>query len=231
MSKILRTKLPCPCGGSSDAYVEYDDGHGHCFGKCGGRSFQNTNHGETMEHVDDTQFSFQYLDGRGINTAIREKLGIITKVSAQGEPVEDCITYPNGTKQIRILKTKEFRTVGPNASEATLMFMDKFPAGSAKTVTITEGGYDAAALHQVLGANFPVVSVRSSSSARKDCATHAKYLDSFDRIYLALDADEPGQKAAKEIAQLFDFNKVFHLDLAAHKDANGFVQAGQSDQT
>lgn len=177
--------------------------------------------------------SFQYLSGRGITAATRERLGIITKVAPTGEPIADQITFPNGTRQIRFLgkdKRESFRTEGEHASEATLMFMDKFPPGSAKSITITEGGYDAASLFQVLGANNPCVSVRSSSTARKDCLSHAKYLDSFERIYLALDADEPGQSAARQIAQLFDFNKVFHVDLSAHKDANGYLQAGLDNQ-
>jgi twinkle protein len=174
--------------------------------------------------------TMQYVSGRGIDITTREKLGITTKVSADGEPLTDIITYPNGTLQIRGLKDKSFKTLGPNASEPTLMFMDKFPAGSSKTITITEGGYDAASLYQTLGNNFPCVSVRSSSSARKDCQTQIKYLNSFERIYLALDADEPGNKAAKAIAELFDFNKVFHVDLSAHKDANGYLQAGLGDE-
>lgn len=233
-SRVVQAKLPCPCGLSSDAYAIYDDGHGHCYGQCGGKDFQNRHEdltsGGTVELEDRSGHTYQYISARGITAATREKLNIVTECSAEGEPLYDLITFPNGTKQIRGLKDKSFKTSGPNASEPTLMFMDKFPPGSAKSITITEGGYDAASLHQVLGNNFPAVSVRSSSTARKDCQTHRQYLDSFGRIYLALDADEPGQKAARQIAELFDFNKVFHVDLALHKDANGFLQAGLADQ-
>lgn len=180
--------------------------------------------------MDTSNHTYQYITARGISAATREKLNIVTECSAEGEPLFDIVTFPNSTKQIRGLKDKSFKTAGMNASEPTLMFMDKFPAGSAKTITITEGAYDAASIHQVLGNNFPAVSVRSSSTARKDCQSNHAYLDSFDRIYLALDADEPGKKAARQIAELFDFNKVFHVDLSLHKDANGFLQAGLVDQ-
>lgn len=176
------------------------------------------------------EHSLQYYPARGISTETREFLNIVTRVAANGEPFEDIVTFPNGTQQIRGLKDKTFRTAGPHASEPTLMFMDKYPPGSAKTVTITEGAYDAASIREALGPNFPAVSVRSSSSARKDCVAHFKYLDSFDKIYLALDADEPGQKAARQIAELFDFNKVFNVDLGQLKDANGYLQAGLGNQ-
>lgn len=234
-SKVLETNLPCPCGRSSDGYVTYDDGHGYCFGKCGGTHFNN-NKEETLEPATDIAIednigcSMQYVSGRGLDVPVREKLGIVTKVSPDGEPLTDNVIFPNGTIQIRGLKDKTFKTLGPNTSEPTLMFMDKFPAGSAKTITITEGAYDAASLYQTLGVNFPCVSVRSSSTARKDCQSQLKYLDSFEKIYLALDADEPGVKASKQIAELFDFNKVFHVDLSAHKDANGYLQAGLGNQ-
>lgn len=188
---------------------------------------------DTVRPADPLNCTMQYVAQRGLTVATQEKLGIVTKVSPDGEPIAVQITFPNGTRQIRRHRPGQkdaFSTEGEHASEPTLMFMDKFPAGSAKTITITEGGYDAASLYQTLGSNFPCVSVRSSSTARKDCLTWAKYLNSFERIYLALDADEPGQKAAKQIAELFDFNKVFHVDLAAHKDANGYLQAGLDNQ-
>lgn len=188
---------------------------------------------DTVRPADPLNCTMQYVAQRGLTVATQEKLGIVTKVSPDGEPIAVQITFPNGTRQIRRHRPGQkdaFTTEGEHASEPTLMFMDKFPAGSAKTITITEGGYDAASLFQILGSNFPCVSVRSSSTARKDCLTHATYLNSFDKIYLALDADEPGQKAAKQIAELFDFNKVFHVDLSAHKDANGYLQAGLDNQ-
>lgn len=79
----------------------------------------------------------------------------------------------------------------------------------------------------MLGMARPVVSVFSATRARKDCEREYDYLNSFKTIVLALDNDEPGQRAAKSIASLFDSNKVRQMDFGAFKDANDFLQANE----
>lgn len=109
-----------------------------------------------------------------------------------------------------------------------LFGQDRFPAGSAKAITITEGELDALSVFQMLGSAYPAVSVRSSSSGRKDCQAAFDYLNSFERIYLAFDNDQTGHKCAQEVASLFDFNKVFHVKLDAYKDANEYLVHGKA---
>ena len=107
---------------------------------------------------------------------------------------------------------------------------DKFASGSHKYVTITEGEYDAIALHQVL--HSPVVSVRSSVTAQSDASIDRSWLNSFERIYLCFDGDEPGRDAAAKVAKLFDYNKVYEVRFPGgdRKDANDYVKAGESDE-
>lgn len=154
-----------------------------------------------------------------------------TKVSESGEPLAVGFPYSedNTTYKIRDLREKKFHSVGA-MKDATLFGKHKFPAASSRSITITEGEFDALAVYQMLGSGYPVVSIRSSSSAGKDCSAEREYLNSFERIYLCLDADEPGQKAAQEIARLFDFNKIYHVKLdAKFKDANGYLEAGEGN--
>jgi twinkle protein len=115
-------------------------------------------------------------------------------------------------------------------SSGQLFGQDKFPAGSAKAITITEGELDALSAFQMLGSKWPVVSVRSSSSAKKDCSDQFDYLNSFETIYLCFDNDEAGQNAIKAVAGLFDFNKVRHVRLTVRKDANEFLEAGEEEK-
>jgi twinkle protein len=154
-----------------------------------------------------------------------EKFHILTKVDPNGVPIAQGYTYPNGAVKIRDLLKKDFRAKG-DMSNATLFGRDKFTAGSAKSVTVVEGELDAASTYQLLGSKYPVVSVRSASSARKDCAAEFEYLNSFENIYLCFDGDEPGQRACAEVAGLFNFNKVFHVKLDKFKDANEYLTNG-----
>ena len=222
-SKLIRSHLPCPTCGSSDALSEYDDGHKFCF------SCNEYFHGDThLTHEtssDDFEYTYQYIPTRGLTAATMEKFNILTKVDPNGVPVAHGYTYPNGAVKIRDLLKKDFRSKG-DMSNATLFGKDRFQSGSSRGITICEGELDAASVYQLLGSKYPAVSVRSASSARKDCAAEFEYLNSFENIYLCFDGDEPGQRACAEVAGLFNFNKVFHVKLDKYKDANDYLVHG-----
>lgn len=221
-SKLLR-KEPCPrCraeGGdrTGNNLGVFDDGHTYCY--AGHGVVTKSNQQEYM----DTSFTYQYLPWRGITAETMKFFNVETKVSPSGEPVAIGINWPNGRIQVRSRTQKTFLTQGEKKTETGNLFgMDKFPASSAKAITITEGALDAMAVFQMQGSKYPCVSVTSSSSAKTECGKEHEYLNSFDRIYLAFDMDEPGQKAASEVASLFDFNKVYHVKMAV-KDPNDYL--------
>ncbi len=216
---------PCPRCGSRDNLFIYPDGHGHCFSvSCGYHIF-----GKEIDL--NQEYTYEYLPWRGPSEATMRKFKVKTRINAEGKPV--AVVYPYGAKAslVRWLdrpKDDAFRWEG-EASEASLFGADIFSAGEAQAVTITEGAQDALSAFEMLGSKYPVLSVRSASSARKDCAARFDYINSFQKIYLALDNDEPGQKAAKEIAGLFDFNKIYHVQLTK-KDANDYHMAREGDK-
>lgn len=154
---------------------------------------------------------------------------VLTKVNEEGKPIEVGFLYANGAFKIRSLTEKKFWSKG-EMSDATLFGKERFPAASNRYITITEGEFDALSAFEMLGSGSAVVSVRSASSARADCQRERDYLNSFERIYLAFDADEPGQKAVHEVAKLFDFNKVYHVKLdPTLKDANAYLAADKKE--
>jgi twinkle protein len=111
-----------------------------------------------------------------------------------------------------------------NLSSAGLFGRHAFPAGSAKAITVTEGQDDALAAFQMTGGKYPCVSVHSAQSALNDVKRDFEYLNSFETIVLALDADEHGRKAAKAIAMAgFPLGKVKILSLRKYKDANDYL--------
>jgi twinkle protein len=111
-----------------------------------------------------------------------------------------------------------------------LFGMDKFSAGSSKYITVTEGEYDAASVFQMMGSKFPSVSVKSAATALGNCREAREYLNSFERIYLCFDNDGPGQEAAKNVASLFDINKIYHVILTKYKDANDYLVKGEAEE-
>jgi len=202
----------------------YSDGHGYCF-SC--QTYFPPN--KEFEVISEDTFTYEYLPTRGITKETFEFFGTKTKINGDGKPVSIGFPYPNGSYKVRSLEEKAFHTIG-DIAKAGLFGRNKFGPSTHKYITITEGELDALSLYQVL--RSPCVSVRSSATAHLDCAIDRAYLNSFERIYIAFDADEPGRAAAAAVAKLFDYNKIYDVkfDGVRHKDPNDYVRTGASDE-
>ena len=102
----------------------------------------------------------------------------------------------------RILDPKDFTIIG-NGSKLPLYGQDQVGEGG-KLLIITEGELDRlAAIHmlRMRGKNYRVVSLPSGANSRS-VRDNYEWLDSFENVFLALDQDQPGQDAAKEIAEI-----------------------------
>lgn len=176
---------------------------------------------------DNVQYSYEFVPLRGITEQTLRKYDVKTKVDPDGKPCAIGFRYPNGSTKVRRLDEKSFYWAEGNQHSPGLFGTDRFPAGSHKYVTITEGELDALSLYQVLGS--PVVSVQSASSAVRDCIAERTWLNSFERVYLAFDNDLPGRDAARNVAKLFDYNRLYQVKFDTRKDANEFLSAGDAD--
>ena len=178
-----------------------------------------------------SNFTYEFLPFRGIEKSTFAKYNSKTKIDETGKPVSIGYPHRDGTYKVRNLDKKGFYyEKGDKEVKAGCFGVDFFTAGSHKCVTITEGYEDALSLFQVL--RSPVVSVKSAATARTDCAAGGAYLNSFERIYLAFDADEAGRDAASAVAKLFDYAKVFEVKFpgGTRKDANDYVANGERDE-
>ena len=224
-SKLLHREA-CPLcieegrDNSQDNLAIYDDGHKFCYA---GHGLVEGNK-ETFNPVN---FTYEYIPLRGINREALIKYQVKTKVDAEGKPVAIGFPYPNGAHKVRQLAEKSFYWAEGPQHEHGLFGSDKFPAGSHKYVTITEGELDALSLYQVVGS--PVVSVQSASSAMRDCIAERSWLNSFERVYIAFDNDIAGRDAARNVAKLFDYNKLFQIKFGPRKDANEYLSNGEGD--
>lgn len=172
-------------------------------------------------------FTYEYLPHRGITKETFKFYECKTKIDGEGKPVSIGFPYGPEAFKVRSLDKKDFYSVG-EISSAGLFGRDRFSSGSHKYVTITEGELDALSLYQVL--RSPVVSVQSATSAARDCSRDHGWLSGFERIYLAFDNDEPGRKAAADVAKLFDYNKVFHVKFTKRKDSNEYLRNGEAEE-
>jgi len=220
---------PCPSCGSSDAVQIDVNGNGWCF-SC--NKFHKQYYEAELTEKEDkvVKEEFDFWGHRGVSRHTFEFLDVVTKFR-DGAPVETAFTWPEGGQRIRrmgdhILKKDRFTSVGP-MSNPGLLFKDKFDPGSKEGIVICSSGYDAASIVEITGRKLAAVAVSSETSAKRDVVKDWDYVNSFKKIYICMDNDETGHKATAELAPLFDYQRVYHVELTLHKDANDYLQSGQ----
>jgi twinkle protein len=103
-----------------------------------------------------------------------------------------------------------------------------WPTGG-KMVVITEGEIDALTVSQLQQNKWPVVSVpNGAQGAAKAIKKSLDWLNQFEQVIFMFDMDEPGIKAAKECAELFEPGKAKIASLP-YKDANECLLKGSGD--
>lgn len=125
--------------------------------------------------------------------------------------------------------TRKFDISGDWSATVPLFGMQLFSPGG-KYVTITEGERDAATGFQMAGSKWPFVSVKDGSgNAVKNCRAAFEWLNSFEHVVIAFDNDEPGKKAAAQVAELFGA-KARIVRLRKHKDASDYLAHGDAKE-
>ena len=225
----------CPECGSENNLAIYDD-HEICFGfECNYRKNYNNKAGGTYKKMSEekkTDFlplpghTMPALEDRGIDKTTVAKYQVSVSRNDKN-PIEAVFPRFRGNEhvgnQVRY-SDKKFKVEG-NIKGAELFGQSLFPEGG-RSITVTEGYYDAMAAFQLTGQRYPNVGVMSASTAKREVIDNFEYLNSFDTIIFNFDNDDPGQKAARECAILFDPGKVKLLKLSKAKDANEYLTEG-----
>lgn len=125
-------------------------------------------------------------------------------------------------------RNKEFRFFGDTKGAG--LYGQHLWRDRGKQIVITEGEIDALSVSQAQGNKWPVVSLpNGAQGARKAIEKQLSWLLGFEEIILMFDNDEPGQKAAADVAALFPPGrcKIAKLPL---KDASDMLVAGRAKE-
>lgn len=230
MSSSLVRHEPCPACDSRDNLGRFDDGHGYCFG-CG-----HYEHGggqpaaPRRERVMGLRETTPMPESkRGISLETFEKFGYAMGLH-NGEPVHVAPYYRKGQLVAQHLrgKGKTFAWVG-DAKNVELFGQHLWPTGG-KMLVITEGELDALSMSQVQGNRWPVVSLpNGAQSAAKSITANLEFVESFERVILMFDMDEPGRAAAAACAEILSPGKARIAELPL-KDANDMLVAGRTEE-
>jgi len=217
---IVNTHQTCPECQHHECFTEFANGGGFCH-SCGFKR------GGTKEELPSTaDKSFEYRAFRGVDKAVAEHLGIQTVVDADGNDWGRLYPYPHRPK-LRILP-KDF-SANKGFTNEFLLGMDMFNASSSKCLTIVEGEDDWAAAYQMLKGKWPVVALPGAQTVNQILKAHYKYLDSFDTIAIATDADGPGDAAARRLSDALP-NKCYRVHMSKHKDPMKYLEEGDEKE-
>ena len=226
MSQFLK-HIACEKCGSSDANALFDDGHTYCYAcltYVAGDGEKQASSSPKKEL--NLRGDVKSIPDRGITASTCQYFGVTSDDTTQSYP------YANEqgaiiASKIRSVADKTFNIAG-DWKGSTLFGQNLFAKGG-KTVTIHEGELDALAGFQMSGSRYPNVSIRNGAqSALKDVKQAYEWLSSFDEIYICFDADEPGQKAASEVAEVLGNKCKIVKHLQGFKDACDYLKAGKS---
>lgn len=198
----------------------------------------------SVNKVEVTDFSwiqsipFRGWKERGITKVTSAKYGVHTEV--EGETSVTSRFYPStqsgkivGYKKRTLPKT--FNGFGNTKATNELFGQAVFEKGQ-KYLVITTGEEDAMSFAEVLRSNnngteywTPCISVTcGDGSIIKQFKVNYEYINSFEKIILAFDNDEPGQKYLEEAARLLSPGKAFIAKFPRDvKDASDLLKVGR----
>ena len=224
--------IACEHCGSSDANALYTDGHTYCF-SCGviesesshedrERWKEEFNRANAMK----TEGEVKPIPDRGITRDTCEYYKVTQTGQKHIYPYAD-ETGAYVASKVRTVANKTFSVEG-HWGKTGLFGQSLFHKGG-KYVTLVEGELDALAAFQMLGSKWPVVSVKNGAQAAlKDCKAAFEWLDSFESVVICFDADEPGKKAAEEVAELFGSKAKIVKHIQTCKDACDYLKSGET---
>lgn len=217
--------VPCSACGSSDAGAEYDDGTAKCH-KCGARWELGGDPREAPQPLDPNliPYTIQALSARALTeeTCRKWDYGVNHELGVQVANYRDLTTGKVVAQKVR-RPDKSFRWVGDHSKVG--LYGSWLWGGGGRKLIITEGEIDALSASQMQAHKYAVASVcDGASSAVKSVTRDLTWVESFDEVILMFDMDEPGQKAAVEVARLLSPGKA-KIAAMSRKDANEYLKA------
>ena len=224
MSQFKETKLPCDDCGSSDARAVYHSGVSICF-SCGQR------HAPETEHAISGKRDFERgrvvpLAKRGIREETCRRYGYELSDDNKYQIAPYYDTSGRLVAQKLRTRDKQFSITGD--AKKMGLFGAQLARRGGKMIVITEGEIDAMSVSQAMGNTWPAVSLPSGAQNLQPLKDSLDFLESYDKVVLCFDNDEPGHTATEAVLGLLSPGKAYVADLGQHKDANELL--GQDPQ-
>jgi twinkle protein len=232
-SSVFLQHEECPSCGSSDNLGRWSDGHAYCFGceytEPPTEGYESDTPRQPTGDFRPIHYEISAIRKRGLSeeTCRRWGYGIadFNDVPCHVANIRDPKTREIIAQKLRFAG-KDFKILG--TKHLPLYGQWLWKGGDKRSIVITEGELDAMSVSQANDHKYPVVSLpNGAKSAKKSIQENYEFLSQFEKIVLMFDGDEPGQKAAEDVAMILPPGRVFIADLGTFKDANEALVAGE----
>lgn len=237
-SKVIsRKRCPkCAANGndtSGNNLAVYDDGHSYCYAceyYIKGTKMEQTTIEEQPQVFSTERFrtgSVQALPHRRISEKTTQQYGYQTGIN--GSEIENFYDA-SGNLQAQHIRYdgKKFAWLG-NTDSLQFYGQHLFSSGG-KRILITEGAIDCLTMAQVFDNKYPVVSIPNGvNSAVKCVKDNYDFISSFETVVICFDMDDPGQRAAREVAEILPPGKAKIMALP-RKDPNEMLVHAETAQ-
>lgn len=230
---VGRERCPkCAANGndnSGDNLARYSDGGAYCF-SC--QYFERGDGTASEQPAKKAEFkvyrgSIKSLDHRRIDTKACRVYGYQT-ANIKEKDIEIANYFKDGQLVAQHMRgpDKTFHWVGsPRGCE---LFGQHLWGQGGKKLVITEGEIDCLSVAQMQDCKWPAVSLpNGAAGAVRDIKNNLEFVNSFNEVILMFDMDEPGQAAAKAVADILPPGKAKIASLP-YKDANECLVHGSS---
>ncbi len=171
---------------------------------------------------------------RNISMETAKHFGVRSLVDSEGKVTNHYYPYYIANEavahKVRRVSDKGFYWVG--SPVGTLLFGQQVASSGGKFITLTEGECDAMAAYELLGSKWPVVSIKSGATgAVQDIKDNLEFIQSYQNVVIAFDADKAGQDAARKVARLLKPGtaKIMKLPEGC-KDPNDMLRQRKHEQ-
>lgn len=177
----------------------------------------------------------EYLKTRGLTEETIKAYKIAQCVVWNGEQEVPGMAFPYirddeclFIKSIGIDRPTGKKVIGASKDSEPCLFGWHLMASDSRTLVLTEGEIDCMSLHQI-GLDCVLSVPFGGGTGNKQQWIDYEYhrLDRFEDIYICMDSDEAGQKAAHEIAQRLGIERCYLVKLP-YKDANDCLKNGMT---
>jgi len=214
---------------SGDNLARYSNGGAYCFA-C---EYYERGDGSVSEQpAKKAEFKvyrgqIKSLDHRRIDTKPARVYGYQT-ANIKEKDIEIANYFKDGQLVAQHMRgpDKTFHWVGsPRGCE---LFGQHLWGSGGKKLVITEGEIDCLSVAQMQDCKWPAVSLpNGAAGAVRDIKNNLEFVNSFDEVILMFDMDDPGQAAAKAVADILPPGKAKIASLP-YKDANECLVQGSS---